>query len=311
MNADQLLAWLLQPTVVKMMAALAVIVLARAVAGFVNRAVSPRVSDTTSRYRVRKVISFAGYATGLTAILVIFSDRLGGLTVAFGVAGAGVAFALQEVIASVAGWVAIMFGGFYRIGDRVQLGGIKGDVIDIGVIRTTLMEIGEWVKGDLYSGRIVRIANSFVFKEPVFNYSGDFPFLWDEIAVPITFGSDYEQARRILEDAAQTELSEFSAEARVTGREMVGKFAIEDARVDPAVTLTANDNWVELTLRYVVGHKQRRSVKDRLWTLILAGIDASSGRVAMASATFHLVQAPTFDVRLLSPLAPRVAAEKP
>jgi hypothetical protein len=93
MNADQLLAWLLQPTVVKMMAALAVIVLARAVAGFVNRAVSPRVSDTTSRYRVRKVISFAGYANGLTAILVIFSDRLGGLTVAFGVAGAGVAFA--------------------------------------------------------------------------------------------------------------------------------------------------------------------------------------------------------------------------
>jgi small-conductance mechanosensitive channel len=218
MNVDKLLAWFLQPTVVKVMAALAALALARTVAGLVNRAVSPRVSDTTSRYRVRKVISFAGYAIGLTTILVIFSDRLGGLTVAFGVAGAGVAFALQEVIASVAGWVAIMFGGFYRIGDRVQLGGIKGDVIDIGVIRTTLMEIGEWVKGDLYSGRIVRIANSFVFKEPVFNYSGDFPFLWDE---------------------------------------------------------------------------------------------ASDGRVAMASATFHLVQAPTLDVRVLSPLGPRaVATEK-
>jgi small-conductance mechanosensitive channel len=69
-----------------------------------------------------------------------------------------------------------MFGGFYNSGDRVQLGGIKGDVMDIGVLRTTIMETGQWVDGDLYNGRIVLIAASF-FKEPVFNYSGDFPFM--------------------------------------------------------------------------------------------------------------------------------------
>ncbi len=99
-----------------------------------------------------------------------------GLSVALGVPGAGIAFALQEVIASVASWVAVSFGNFYSPGDRVQLGGIKGDVIDVGVLRTTLMEMGEWVNGDLYNGRIVRVANSFVFKEPVYNYSADFPF---------------------------------------------------------------------------------------------------------------------------------------
>jgi small-conductance mechanosensitive channel len=75
------------------------------------------------------------------------------------------------VIISVAGWTAVSFGGFYKVGDRIQLGGIKGDVIDIGVLRTTIMQIGEWVDGDQYNGRIVRIANSIVFKEPVFNYS--------------------------------------------------------------------------------------------------------------------------------------------
>jgi small-conductance mechanosensitive channel len=97
---------------------------------------------------------------------------LSSLTVALGVAGAGagIAFALQEVIASVAGWIALSFGQFYAVGDPVQLGSIKGDVIDIGVLRTTLMEIGEWVKGDQYNGRIVRVVNSFVFKEPVYNY---------------------------------------------------------------------------------------------------------------------------------------------
>ena len=129
---------------------------------------------------------------------------MGGLTVALGVAGAGIAFALQEVIASFAGWLAIMFGGFYKTGDRVQLGGIKGDVMDIGVLRTTIMETGQWVDGDLYNGRIVLITNSFVFKEPVFNYSGDFPFLWDEIKIPIQYGSNYDLATEIIQLAANT-----------------------------------------------------------------------------------------------------------
>ncbi|NJN78831.1 MAG: mechanosensitive ion channel [Saprospiraceae bacterium] len=129
------------------------------------------------------------------AILVVFSNQLTGFTVFLGVAGAGIAFALQEVIASVAGFIVIHSSNFYSIGDRVSVGGIKGDVIDIGILRTSLMEIGDWVDGDLYNGRMTRVANSFIFKEPVFNYSGDFPFLWDEVKVPIKTNSDYQYAR--------------------------------------------------------------------------------------------------------------------
>lgn len=128
-------------------------------------------------YKTKKIINAAGYVLFVLLILGVYSHRLTGITVALGVASAGIAFALQEVIASVAGWLAIMVGDFYRPGDRVQVGGIKGDVIDQGILRTTVMELGDWIDGDLYNGRIVRIANSFVFKEPVFNYSADFPFL--------------------------------------------------------------------------------------------------------------------------------------
>ena len=94
-----------------------------------------------------------------------------------------------------------------------MLGGIKGDVIDVRVLRTTIMEIGGWVDGDLYDGRMVRIANSFVFKEPVYNYSSDFPFLWDEIKVPIQYGSDYALAREILCDAAIEVVGDYSKKA--------------------------------------------------------------------------------------------------
>ena len=299
MNTDVITQWLYDPTVGKLLAAVVAVILMRAIASWVSRSMLHRVKDATSRYRVRKLLGFASYLLAAIFVSMIFSDRLAGLTVAFGVAGAGVAFALQEVIASIAGWVAVMFGGFYRIGDRVQLGGIKGDVIDIGVVRTTLMEIGEWVKGDLYSGRIVRIANSFVFKAPVFNYSADFPFLWDEIVIPIKFGSDLGEARRLLESIAGEELATAAAAARTTWSKMVDKYAIEDARVDPLITLQANDNWVEFTLRFVVDHKRRRAIKDILWTRILAAIDASEGAVEMASATVSLVETPTLDVRML------------
>ena len=215
-----------------------------------------------------------------------------------GIAGAGIAFALQEVIASVAGWIALSFGQFYAVGDRVQLGGIKGDVIDIGVLRTTLMEIGEWVKGDQYNRRIIRVANSFVFKEPVYNYSADFSFVWDEITVPIKYGSDHTLARKIIQDAAQKVVSEYVAFAHQTWQNIMRKYTIEDASVEPIVTLVANDNWMEFTLRYVVDFKKRRSTKDLLFTCILDGVAASDGRVSMASTTFHLVEAPVFDVRL-------------
>ncbi|KIG15237.1 hypothetical protein DB30_05781 [Enhygromyxa salina] len=299
MDVTAVKAWLFNPTVGKIVAAIVAVILARGLAIALSSSVLGRIHDTTARYRARKMVALVSYLVAGVVITVIFSDKLGGLTVAFGVAGAGIAFALQEVIASLAGWVAVMFGGFYRIGDRVQLGGIRGDVIDIGVIRTTIMEIGEWVKGDLYTGRIVRVANSFVFKEPVFNYSGDFPFLWDEIIVPIKFGSDYAEARKILQDIATEHLGDYATRARSTWEAMVTKYAIEDAQIDPMVTVVANDNWVEFTLRYVVDHKRRRGTKDVLWTAALAAFDATEGRVGMASMTVHLVETPTFDVRML------------
>jgi small-conductance mechanosensitive channel len=254
------------------------------------------IKSTDNRYRTRKLPDFTGYFLMILLITIVFSDKLGGLTVALGVAGAGIAFALQEVIASVAGWLAILFAGFYKTGDRVQLGGIKGDVIDVNVLRTTLMETGQWVDGDLYNGRIVRIANSFVFKEPVFNYSGDFPFLWDEVKIPVQFGSNYGKARTLFLDVAKKTTAKETAESAETWKHIVSKFMIEDAMTEPMVSLVVNDNWVEFTIRYVVNFKRRRTTKDELFTNILNAVELEGSGIKFASATFHLVEAPEFKV---------------
>ena len=290
--------WLFDPTVGKLVAAVLAIIILIALIKFFQKTLSKRIKDTDTRYRVRKSISFFGYLIAIFILTIVFSDKLGGLTVALGVAGAGIAFALQEVIASFAGWFAISFAKFYKPGDRVQLGGIKGDVIDIGILRTTLMEVGQWVNGDLYNGRVVRIANSFVFKEPVFNYSGEFPFLWDEITIPIKYGSDYKFARELLTKISDELLGDFASRAKTAWNELVEKFLIENAKIDPMITMIANDNWIEFTIRYVVDYKARRITKDILFTKILEEVDKNSSKIGLASATFQLVEAPTLNVSL-------------
>lgn len=289
--------WLLNPVVGRLVAAMIGILVVIVVVRLIQRTLSRSIHDTDTRYRARKFVTFVGYFLGVGVLIVIFSDKLGGFTVALGVAGAGIAFALQEVIASFAGWFAISLAGFFKTGDRVQLGGIKGDVIDIGILRTTLMEVGEWVKGDLYSGRVVRVANSFVFKEPVFNYSGDFPFLWDEITVPVRYGSDYRLARKIIQEVADGLAGDYAGHATAAWKDMVRKYMIEDAQVQPLVSLTANDNWVEFTLRYVVDYKKRRMTKDALFSRILEEIDGSDGRVRIASTTLEVVDGSRLDVK--------------
>lgn len=160
------------------------------------------------------------------------------------------------------------------------------------------MEIGEWVQADLYTGRLVKIANSFVFKEPVFNYSGDFPFLWDEITLPVKYGSDWKLARSMLHGLVNEVLTDYSSQVKDSWKQMVRQYRLEDANVEPMVTLRATDNWIEFTVRYVVDFRKRRWMKGYLFTRILEEVDKSENRIRLASATFEMVSGSTLDVRM-------------
>jgi len=295
---NQIREFLFNPTIGKIATIIIGIAIIWLIVKVLQKNLFSKIGDIDNRYRAKKLSSFIGYLLTIILLIVVLSDKLAGLTVALGVAGAGIAFALQEVIASFAGWLAILFGGFYKTGDRVQLGGVKGDVMDIGVLRTTIMETGQWVDGDLYNGRIVLIANSYVFKEPVFNYSGDFPFLWDEIKIPIQYGSNYEKTKIILQKIGTEVAGDLTQKSKEKWTKMQHKYLLEDAQTEPMVSLIANDNWVEFTLRYVVGYKKRRATKTELFTKILKEIESLNGEIKFASATFQLVEVPDFNVNL-------------
>jgi small-conductance mechanosensitive channel len=288
----------ISPAVLQAAYTLAAVIVVIILSAILKRSVARKIKDSDTRYSFRKFISVVTFVLAVLIIAAVYGSKLRNVAVILGVAGAGIAFALQEVIASVAGWMAISLGRFYSTGDRVMMGGIKGDVIDIGVLRTTVMELGEWVNSDQYTGRIVRIANSFVFKEPVFNYSGDFPFLWDEITVPIKYGSDYKLAREILNNIVNETVGDYTSSAKSAWAKIVIKYRIEAANVEPMIFMTANDNWVEFAVRYLVDYKQRRTTKNLLFTSILDELEKTGGHVSIASTTINIVDAPPLDINI-------------
>lgn len=249
----------------------------------------PMLQEQNKWYFTRKIVMNTIYVIIFLMFAFTFSDRFQGFYTTIGLAGAGITFALREVIVSFAGWFAILFGDFFKVGDRVLLGGIKGDVIDLGILRTTLMEIGDWVDGDQYNGRIVRVANSFIFTSPVYNYSANFQFVWDEIHLPIHFGSDVKLVRRILLDVADEVLGDVSVQAKEAWYEMRRQFRLEDATLEHQTFMTFDDQWIDVSLRYVVDIKKRRIIKDMLFTRLLEEIEKNKGVIELASETIELV----------------------
>lgn len=286
------------PVVIQLMLVVVGITVILMVRKLIRSNLNRYVKDHHNVYLGKKAVNVVGYLLIALLITLVFRQRLETLTVVFGIAGVGITLALQEVIVSIAGWSVIIFTEIFKTGDRVMMGEIKGDVIDVGVLRTTIMEIGGWVNGDLYNGRIVRVANSFVFKSPVYNYSADFPFLWDDIKVPIQYGSNYTLTREILYEVANEVVGDYSREAEEHWDIMLRKFLIEDASTYPMVTMIANDNWVEFTLRYVVDYKKRLGTKDQLFTKILEKIENSSNQIKLASQTFALTDMPSLEINI-------------
>ena len=250
-----------------------------------------RVKDPTHVHTLYMLARNSIFLAGSILILLIWLGVGSNLTVAMGILGAGIAFASQEVIGSFAGYVNIVTGNLFRIGDRVRVGNVVGDVLDVGVLRTTVMEIGEWVRADQYTGRIVTLANRVVFAEPVFNYTQRWKYLWDEIMIPITYNSDWRHAEEVMLEYGREYTEQFKAEAQAGFQSLMERYPVSETTVDPALYVMMTDNWIELTLRYVVDARKRREVKGQLHYELLKHFAAESN-ITVASATFEIVGFP-------------------
>lgn len=285
------------PTSTNIIKYLVWVILVLILIAWMRRKLKKRLPDNSMKYKTQKGIEIFGYILVILITVTYFTGSIKDFGLAIGLLTAGITITLQEIILSIAGSFYILFVKVYAPGDRIEINGIKGDVIDIDSIYTTMMEIGEWISSDNYTGRIVKLSNAFVFKGPVYNYSQDFPFVWDEFNLPIRYGSDMELAKSIVISVAQENLSEYVKESMTDWKGVVEKYYIEDAQVDPTLAITMTDNWIQFNLRYIVDYKKRRLTKHLLNEEIGKRIQATNGKVILASATFEIVKIPTVQMK--------------
>jgi len=254
-----------------------------------TRFINARVRDIKARHVIRKN---SIYVISLILFLVIFFiwiQDINSITIFLGVAGAGVTLALQEVILCVAGWLLILIRRPFEVGDRIEINGVKGDIIDIRLFQVSLLEIGNWVKADQSTGRIVNIPNSFVFKHPNYNYSRGFEFIWNELPVLVTFESDWQKARTIMLRHAENMAEGLEEKVRRKLEVMRNRYMIYYGKLTPIVYVDIKDSGVELTLRYLTEAKRRRSTQDELCRNILEDF-AREPDVNFAYPTWRVVK---------------------
>jgi len=259
------------------------------------------------QFWARQIINLLSALVLLVSLISIWFDDPTRLATALGLVTAGLAFALQRVITALAGYFVILRGNTFNVGDRITMGGVRGDVIALGFIQTTIMEMGQpasivksadpamWVKSRQFTGRIVTVTNDKIFDEPVYNYTRDFPYLWEEISIPIPYTADRHRAEQILLECADRYTVKLTEMSREAWQRMQYRYAIQPVDLTPKVYYRITDNWLELTVRFVVGEHVIRDLKDEMSRDILTLFDEAG--IGIASATFDIVGFPTLKIQ--------------
>jgi small-conductance mechanosensitive channel len=249
-----------------------------------DRWVASRIFAKKAQFSFRRVIDIIFAIIVFLGFLLIWIEDPTTLIVSTGILGAGIAIALQDVFRNLAGGILAMITNIYRIGDRIEVNGKYGDVLGIGLFNTTLLEIKEWINGDQATGRICVIPNGVVLSGTIHNYTKEFNFIWDEITVPITYESDWQEAYEKVSAIIQRETKKISEEADEALRKLGKKYYLTRRQAEPSIFVTITDNWIEFNIRYVTDVGTRRTVATRLSRLILEEIQKSEN-IHIASAT--------------------------
>jgi small-conductance mechanosensitive channel len=187
-----------------------------------------------------------------------------------------------------------MTGNLYRVGDRIEIGGETGDVMDIGIMNTTMMELRGWIDSDQATGRITSIPNGKVITTQVHNYTKDHSFLWDEIMIPITYASNWKKAKEVMLDIVTRETVEIVKEAEAEIEKIGETYYLPRRMVEPAVYLTPTDNWITFHVRYVTRVKERRAFRTRISEMILEKVQEYPD-ISISSTTTTVTLAHSLD----------------
>lgn len=257
------------------------------------------------RFWSRQAVGLLAGAILVLGIVSIWFDDPARLTTGLGLVTAGVAFALQRVITAVAGYFVILRGKTFNVGDRIVMGGVRGDVIALSFMQTKILEMGQpppvnsaepamWVHSRQFTGRIVTVSNDKIFDEPIYNYTYHFPYVWEEIRLPVSYRDDRAAAETILLEAAQRHAVQNNEIPQHHIAQLERRYGIRIGDVAPKVYWRLTDNWLELAVRFLSPDHGTREIKDAMSREILERLDQAG--ISIASATYEITGLPVLTV---------------
>lgn len=256
----------------------------------VLRVVWRHTEDVKVRYQWKRVLSFIVPFLGVMLVAMVWAHAFEQFGAFLGLMTAGLAIALKDPLTNLAGWVFILFRKPFVVGDRVQIGPNTGDIIDIRLFQFTMLEIGNWVDADQSTGRIIHLPNGKVFMEPQANYSSGFEYIWNEIVVRITFESDWQKAKAILESIIDKYALDIDKKAQQEIKEASKNYMIYYHHLTPIVYTSVKEYGVQLTLRYLCNPRRRRGSENEIWQEILTQFQPHPD-IALAYPTTRFYQA--------------------
>ena len=269
-----------------------------------------RSEGARPRFWIRQGTSLAILIAVVVALLSIWVADAGRFASIAGLVTAGLAVALQRVITSFAAYLIVLRGRVYTVGDRITMGGVRGDVVRVGFMQTAVMEMGApppnqnenketWISARQYTGRIVSLTNDKIFDNPVYNYTREFPYMWDEMVIPIKYGADYQRAESLLLDIARRHTAEYVEKARPALEKLREQYVLAlEIALEPQVYVRLTDNWIELTLRFTAPVHGVRAIKDAMSRDLLVAF--AEAKLEIASGTYEIVGIPPIRVEQLS-----------
>ena len=220
-------------------------------------------------YFFRRTVLYTYSVILILLIVPVWIRGIGSISTFLGLASAGLAIAMHDTIANITGWFFIIWRKPFKVGDRIQINETAGDVIDIRIFQFSIIEIGNWVDADQSSGRIIHVPNSKVLRDPLANYNIGFEFIWHEIPVLITFESDWQKTKELLEKIVNENALHLTKDAEKQVRKAAEKYLVFYGKLSPIVYTTVKASGVLHTIRFLVNPRQRRKIEQDIWEAIL------------------------------------------
>ena len=236
-----------------------------------RRFVARRTTDPALRYRWSKTSGYVMWGLIILMIVVIWLEGFGNMATVVAILGAGLAIALRDPIVDLGGWAYIVWRRPLRVGQRVGIDGVRGDVVDIGPFVFSMLELGDGISGPRQStGRIIQVPNAFIFTHKLINDNMAFEFIWHEIPVVVTFESNWQKAKGVLEEIVQRHAGDFGPAAEEQVRMANDQFMVRTGAMRPVVFTRVVDIGVELTMRFLCEVRQPRVMEHIIWEDVLA-----------------------------------------